>query len=138
MHLPVLEDTGASVMKIHQSDRAYLERLSGAPVPVSGASTMGTAAGEIPVDNVVLQVNLYHNGQPMLPKWINVRACIGHDPPNAPPNLRLSGIWLHHMLYCLSLPDNSGRMYIGNDLTEILANAPTAACNPALARPPPV
>ncbi|KGO77031.1 hypothetical protein PITC_005560 [Penicillium italicum] len=136
MALTVLEDTGSIAMKIFQSDRAYLEALSGAPLPVSASTSMSTAAGEVPVDNVTLQVNIFHNDQPMLPRWIDVRACINRDPPNTPPTgARLSGIWLHHMLHCLSIPDNSNFMYVGTNLSEIVASAPI--CNPAFAIPPP-
>lgn len=136
MALSVLEDTGAIAMKIFQSDRDQLEALSGAPLPVSASTMMVTASGDVTVDNVVLQVNILHNDQPMLPRWIDVRACISRDPPNTPPSgSRLSGIWLHHILYCLSMPDNTNAMYVGTDLTEILATVPL--CNPAFAIPPP-
>ncbi|KAK4867624.1 hypothetical protein LT330_001134 [Penicillium expansum] len=136
MALSILEDTGAIAMKIFQSDRDQLEALSGAPLPVSASTMMVTASGDVTVDNVVLQVNILHNDQPMLPRWIDVRACISRDPPNTPPSgSRLSGIWLHHMLYCLSMPDNTNAMYVGTDLTEILATVPL--CNPAFAIPPP-
>ncbi|KAF9241034.1 hypothetical protein CBS147339_4315 [Penicillium roqueforti] len=107
VHLNVIEDTGAIAMKIHQSDRLYIERLSGAGLPVTGTTRMGTAAGEVPVDNVVLQVNIFHNDQPLLPRWTDIRACISRGPRNASTGLRLSGLWLHHMLYCLSVPNNS-------------------------------
>ncbi|EKV09407.1 hypothetical protein PDIP_64890 [Penicillium digitatum Pd1] len=136
MALSVMEDTGATAMKILQGDRRFLEALSGAPLPTYGSTTVSTAGGVVVVDNVVLQVNLFHDDQPMLPRWIEVRACINREPPNArPAGARLSGVWLHHMLYCLSLPDNTNAMYVGNDLSEMLANLPP--CNPALARPPP-
>jgi hypothetical protein len=95
---------------------------------------MSTAGGEVPVDNVVLQVKMFHNGQVMLPRWIKVRACIARQPPNTPVGVRLSGIWLHHMLYCLSAPDNTGNMHVGTDLPETLANLPP--CNSALANHP--
>ena len=134
VYLNVIEDTGAIAMKIHQSDRVYIERLSGAGLPVTGTTRMSTAAGEVPVDNVVLQVNILHNDQPLLPRWTDIRACITREPRNAPRGMRLSGLWLHHMLYCLSVPNNSEAMYVGTDLPEILANVPL--CNPAYAVPP--
>ncbi|CAG8890964.1 unnamed protein product [Penicillium egyptiacum] len=135
VQIPVLEDTGAAAMKICLSDQEYLERLSGAPLPVTSTTDMSTAAGLMRVNNVVLQVNIFNNDEPMLPRWINVRACVGRDPPDA-PSTRLSGVWLHHMLYCLSMPNNTNTMYMGTDLQELLANVPL--CNPAYAIPPPV
>ncbi|KAJ5214231.1 hypothetical protein N7449_001400 [Penicillium cf. viridicatum] len=84
MHLTVLEDSGASAMKIFQDDRlylVYLEGMSGAPLPVTSTTNMSTAGGEVPADNVVLQVNMFHNGQVMLPRWIKVRACIAPSTP---------------------------------------------------------
>ncbi|CAI7565981.1 unnamed protein product [Penicillium glandicola] len=137
IHLDVLEDTGAAAMKIFQADRNQLEAMSGASLPVTGTTPMSTAGGLIQVDNVVLQANIFHNSQPMLPKWIDIRACITRDPPGAPQTGdRLSGVWIHHVLYCLSMPDNTGRMEIGTDLPEILTSIPL--CNPAFAIPPPV
>jgi hypothetical protein len=136
MALSVLEDTGAAAMKIYPSDQQYLEHLSGCPLPVTSTTNMSTSAGVVPVRSVVVQVNIFHNDQPMLPRWINVRACVGNDPPNSPSSMRLSGVWLHHMLYCLSMPNNTNTMYVGTDVEEILANAPP--CNPAYAIPPPV
>ncbi|OQE28237.1 hypothetical protein PENFLA_c005G10011 [Penicillium flavigenum] len=136
MALSVLEDTGAAAMKIYPSDQQFLEDLSGCPLPVTSVTNMSTAAGLVPVRSVVVQVNIFHDDQPMLPRWINVRACIGNDPPSSPSSMRLSGVWLHHMLYCLSMPNNTNTMYVGTDVEEILANAPP--CNPAYAIPPPV
>lgn len=136
MFLTVMEDSGASAMKIFQEDRLSLERMSGAPLPISGMMNMSTAGGLMEADTVVLQVNMFHNGQVMLPRWINLRACIARQRPNTPPTgVRLSGIWLHHMLYCLSAPDNTGDMYVGTDLSEILTQLPP--CIPAFANPPP-
>ncbi|CAI7652564.1 unnamed protein product [Penicillium crustosum] len=136
MFITVMEDSGASAMKIFQEDRLSLERMSGAPLPISGMMNMSTAGGLMEADTVVLQVNMFHNGQVMLPRWINLRACIARQRPNTPPTgVRLSGIWLHHMLYCLSAPDNTGDMYVGTDLSEILTQLPP--CIPAFANPPP-
>lgn len=136
MHLTVLEDTGAAAMKIFQEDRRCLENMSGAPLPVTATTNMSTAGGQVRADTVILQVNLFHLGQVLLPRWINIRACITRQPRNTPSSgLRLGGIWLHHMLYCLSAPDNSGDMHVGTNLSEMLTNLPP--CIPAYARPPP-
>ncbi|CAI7614016.1 unnamed protein product [Penicillium viridicatum] len=136
IHLTVLEDTGASAMKIFQEDRVGLERMSGASLPVLGSASMSTAGGVVQADTVLLHVNMFHNGQAMLPRWIEIRACIGRQTPNTgPAAVRLGGVWLHHMLYCLSAPDNTGNMYVGTNLQEILTNL--RPCNPASANPPP-
>ncbi|KAJ5811238.1 hypothetical protein N7447_010754, partial [Penicillium robsamsonii] len=136
MHLSFLEDTGAVTMMFYQMDRIDLEKLSGAPLPSYGAVTAGTVGGCIQVDNVVVQANILVNGQPMLPRWTDVLVGIRREPPNtAPTGFRLSGIWIHHMLYCLTMPDNTGRMHVGNNLAEILGNVPP--CNPAWATPAP-
>ncbi|KAJ9485500.1 hypothetical protein VN97_g7865 [Penicillium thymicola] len=135
IHIPVLEDSGASQMKIFQSDRLSLEGMSGAPLPFTGTATFGTAAGDIEADSVILHVNLVHNGQTMLPHWIKVRSSVGREDGSTPPmSFRLSGIWLHHMLYCLSAPDNTGNMYVGTDLFEITTTLPP--CDLDLANPP--
>lgn len=136
IHLTVMEDTGASVMKIFEEDRCALERMSGARVPVTTTANLSTAGGQVRADTVILQVNMFHNGQVMLPRWINIRACITRQSRNSPPaGTRLGGVWLHHMLYCLSAPDNTGDMYVGTDLTEIMGQLPP--CIPAFANPPP-
>lgn len=137
IHIPVLEDSGASQMKIFQSDRLTLEGMSGAPLPFTGTATFNTAAGDIESDSVVLHVNLVHNGQPMLPHWITVRSSVGREVGHGttpPMGFRLSGIWVHHMLYCLSAPDNTGNMYVGTDLNEIISTLPP--CDLDLANPP--
>ncbi|OQE92068.1 hypothetical protein PENNAL_c0008G06562 [Penicillium nalgiovense] len=92
MLLTVLEDTGAAAMKVYPSDQRFLEHLSGCPLPLTSTKNMATAAGLAPVRNVVVQVNIFHNDQPMLPRWVNVRACVGNDSPNSPSAMRLSGV----------------------------------------------
>ncbi|KAF4766475.1 hypothetical protein N7455_005476 [Penicillium solitum] len=137
IHLTVMEDTGASAMKIFEEDGCALERTSGARLPVTATTNMSTAGGQVRADTVILQVNMFHNGQVMLPRWINIRACITRQSRNSPPaGTRLGGIWLHHMLYCLCAPDNTGDMHVGTDLTEILGQLPP--CIPAFANPPPI
>ncbi|CAG8022263.1 unnamed protein product [Penicillium nalgiovense] len=81
MLLTVLEDTGAAAMKIYPSDQQFLEHLSGCPLPLTSTTNMATAAGLAPVRNVIVQVNIFHNDQPMLPRWINFRACVGNELP---------------------------------------------------------
>ncbi|KAJ5502358.1 hypothetical protein N7463_005232 [Penicillium fimorum] len=99
------------------------EKLSGAPLPSYGAITAVTAGGNIQVDNVVVQANILVDGQPMLPRWTDF--LVG-----------FSAVWCLDSPYaCLSTPDNTGRMHLGNNLAEILGNVPP--CNPALAIPAP-
>ncbi|KAJ5963721.1 uncharacterized protein N7479_003597 [Penicillium vulpinum] len=137
IHIQVLEDTGASTMKMFQADKQQLEALSGHPLPVSSTSIMTTANGDVQVDNFIVQANIFCNNQPMLPQWTDIRVSVAREPPNTSPSgFRLSGVWIHHMLYCLSMPDNSLNMHVGTSLLEILASVPL--CDPALAIPPPI
>lgn len=106
---------------------------SGASLPYIGVDNTITANGEVQVDTMVLQCQFFHLGQPFLPQWTNVKACISLTVPGAEMGERLCGIWLRHLLYCLNVPDNTGAM-LGTDMSEILANVPLA--DPVHARLP--
>lgn len=127
-----MDDTGCETMAILEKDITDLEILSGASVPGCGETAVATASGRDINRTYIVQANIFVHGQPLLDRWINVRVSL--LPPNNPLNLRLSGIWIRHMLYSLSQPDNSLRSYLGNDLCEM--TAALRPCDPREAVPP--
>ncbi|CAG8237882.1 unnamed protein product [Penicillium salamii] len=136
--LPCLEDTGATLMKLHAQDVAELERLSGTNLPITGSSMMVTASAAVTARRMVVQANIWHNGQYIIPKWADIEACVSQSPQGKHhmSHGRLSGVWIHHMLTVLSLPDNTFRKHIGSNIWEILNTL--VISDPMLAQPPPI
>jgi hypothetical protein len=134
--LEFLMDTGASSMRIFDDDRDQIEMLSGAPVPIIGEAINQTASGLMRAQNVVLQVMIFQNDQPLLPHWVNVKAGVTAGRRGGPGGDRLSGVWIYHLLFVMSMPDNTGRTHIGTDIGEMLANLPIPDHKNAI--PPPL
>jgi len=118
-----LEDTGSSSMRIFSDDRRNIELLSGAPLPILGQAIKQTAGGQMKVEDVILQANIIHNGQPLVPYWVDIKAAVTPG-SKGPSGDRLSGVWIHHLLFVLSMPDNTKRKHIGTDIGEMLLNLP--------------
>ncbi|CAG8299775.1 unnamed protein product [Penicillium salamii] len=133
-----LEDTGATLMKLHDQDVVELERLSGTNLPIVGSSIMTTATALVTARRMVVQANIWHNGQYIIPRWVDIEACVSPSPPGQSHMSlsRLSGVWIHHMLTVLSLPDNTFRKHIGTNIYEILNTL--VIPDPTLAQPPPI
>lgn len=70
----------------------------------------------------MLQVNIFHDGRKLLAFWIDVVASVTRR-TNASED-RLSGSWIQHLLFVLSMPDNTQRKHIGTDIGEILTSMP--------------
>jgi hypothetical protein len=126
--LEFLMDTGASSMRIFDEDRDQIEMLSGAPVPIIGEAMNQTASGLMKAQNVVLQVMIFQNDQPLLPHWVNVKAGVTAG--------RRGGVWIYHLLFVMSMPDNTRRTHVGTDIGEMLANLPIPDYKNAI--PPPL
>ncbi|CAG8929999.1 unnamed protein product [Penicillium salamii] len=133
-----LEDTGATLMKLHDQDVAELERLSGTNLPIVGSSIMTTATALVTARRMLVQANIWHNGQYIIPRWVDIEACVSPSPPgqSSMSLSRLSGVWIHHMLTVLSLPDNTFRKHIGTNIYEILNTL--VIPDPKLAQAPPI
>ncbi|KAJ5356985.1 hypothetical protein N7517_011594 [Penicillium concentricum] len=123
MTFDFLEDTGASSMRIFSEDRNRIENLSGAPVPVFGKGIKQTAGGQVEVQNVILQANIIVNGQPLLPYWVDIKTSVTPGCKGSSGD-RLSGVWIHHLLFVLSMPDNTQRKHMGTNLGEMTVNLP--------------
>ncbi|OQE34566.1 hypothetical protein PENCOP_c017G02281 [Penicillium coprophilum] len=123
MTFDFLEDTGSSTMRIFSDDRFQIETLSGAPLPAVGQAIKQTAAGQIVVQNVILQANIMFNGQPLIPYWVDIQASVTPGRKGTSGD-RLSGVWIQHLLFVLSMPDNTRRKHIGTDIGEMILNLP--------------
>ncbi|CAG7928049.1 unnamed protein product [Penicillium olsonii] len=138
LDLEFLEDTGATAMKIFDSDAFDLEQLSGAALPMQGVSRLTTPSSTVQVQTVVLQANIMGaHGRYLFDNWVNISVCIFPDTvgPQSGSSNRLSGLWLYNMLFVLSMPDNTGVMHMGNDLWYMMRYLPVPDAR--LAIPPP-
>lgn len=121
LHLEFLEDTGATTMALFDSDVSDLELMSGAPLPGAGSTLAQTANGQKRIELKVVEANIFMGNQPLLPYWVEVATAVSPKPTGFAPS-RLSGIWIHHMLFVVSMPDNTQRKHIGNDMWEMIGN----------------
>ncbi|KAJ5443003.1 hypothetical protein N7445_004754 [Penicillium cf. griseofulvum] len=134
MTFDFLEDTGSSSMRVFADDIAKIETLSGAPVPVLGQALKQTASGQVMVQTVVLQANIIHNGQHLLPYWVDIQTSVSSG-TKGPQGDRLSGVWIYHLLFVLSMPDGTRAKHFGTDIREMVSNLPIPDYKNA--RPPP-
>ncbi|KAJ5362445.1 hypothetical protein N7541_003289 [Penicillium brevicompactum] len=121
LHLEFLEDTGATTMALFENDVFDLELMSGAPLPGAGSTLAQTANGQKRIELKVVEANIFMGNQPLLPNWVEVAAAVSPKPTGFAP-ARLSGVWIHHMLFVVSMPDNTQRKHIGNDMWEMFGN----------------
>ncbi|KAJ9489694.1 hypothetical protein VN97_g3564 [Penicillium thymicola] len=120
LELPFVDDSGASVMQINESDIRYLMSLNRdpqqndpPPPPVLGALQITVANGVY--YNLVcrrLAINMWDpkTGNYMSPAWHPVQVVV-HDDTNSTQQLRLNGPWPRHRMYTSSAPDGLSNTY---------------------------
>lgn len=124
-------------MRIYAPDKWCLEQASGAPLPIVSNDMLKTVAGLASTENVVVQANIMVMDQAMLSRWVNVKVNIPYESPHTGPfGPRLTLLWFRHLLYTWTLLNNTGRMHVGNDMTEMLGTV--SFTNLAYAIPPPI
>jgi hypothetical protein len=129
-----LEDTGASTMRVFEDDIAQIERLSGKPVPVLGQGLKQTAGGQVMVRNVILQANMLHGDTCVIPYWVDIQTSVSPGRRGTQGD-RLSGVWIYHLLFVLSMPDSTRNKHFGTDIKEMVENLPIPNYKEAV--PPP-
>ncbi|KAJ5726940.1 hypothetical protein N7493_005967 [Penicillium malachiteum] len=128
-----LDDTGSQNMLIYESDRYEMENVCNDICQEMGQTFVNTAAGSSAMRVVHLEVTILSSGtkRPLVP-WTKV-ACYIMPGARQPGEPRLSGIWLRHMLYTLTRPDNHGMLYISDEGFHESVNIEL----PVQPRPPP-
>ncbi|KAJ5779120.1 hypothetical protein N7457_006840 [Penicillium paradoxum] len=123
MTFDFLLDSGASALRMFETDRQQLEQLSGAPVPTLSTQFYSTASGKLRTENICLQAMIHRQGQPIFPTWVDIKCALSAGGPS-PGRDRLSGVWLYHLLFVMSMPDNTHSTHIGTDIYEMLNTLP--------------
>ncbi|KAJ5618567.1 hypothetical protein N7528_006678 [Penicillium herquei] len=110
-----LDDTGSQNMLIYESDRYEMENVCNYICQEMGQTFVNTAAGSSAMRVIHLEVSILSLGMKRrLVPWTKV-ACYIMPGARQPGEPRLSGIWLRHMLYTLTRPDNNGMLYISDE-----------------------
>ena len=118
-----MDDTGASIMQLNQSDLQYLLSINRDPQailpplpPLLGLSDIRLADGTINY-NICrrFEVNMWDptTRNYLSNLWHPVQAIILND-NNRPQQLRLNGPWARHRMFAASAPDGSGYTYFSD------------------------
>ncbi|KAJ6023772.1 hypothetical protein N7540_004569 [Penicillium herquei] len=128
-----LDDTGSPNMLIYEQDRWEMENICNFVCQEMGQTYVNTAAGSATMRVIHLEVSLLSSGlKRQLVPWTKV-ACYIMPGMRQPGEPRLSGIWLRHLLYTLTRPDNQGMLYISDEGFHDTVNI----TYPVQPRPPP-
>ena len=136
--LPMIDDTGSTMTRLWESDIRQIQTLAGgAPLVGMGTITFIDSNGVVTACKTYqLEVNVVsENGQAIIPKWNRIQVVAAPDSIKQKGSDRLSGIWLRHVMYTATVPDNKGRLYLSSTRDELVNALPDVPVQ--LANPPP-
>lgn len=131
-----MDDTGATTALIFEADLDQIQDTSGCDATSLGPIYAKTANGAVSRETYRLEVNIITpDHEELLDTWVPIQVTVvpGSQQADSPP--RLSGMWMRHMLYTATCPDNKGYLYISNSLGGLTSQMPTVNAKDAL--PPP-
>lgn len=108
--LSCLDDTGSENMLIYESDISEIQQQTGVVCQDLGHALLNTVTGQIPVRAVLAEVCVSERAvwsEFTQSRWCDVVIFVrpGNPLPGVP---RLSGIWIRHIVYSQTRPDNRG------------------------------
>ncbi|KAJ5715505.1 uncharacterized protein N7483_012686 [Penicillium malachiteum] len=110
-----LDDTGSPNMLIYEQDRWEMENICNYVCQEMGQTFVSTAAGSATMRVIHLEVSLLSNPMKLqLVPWTKV-ACYIMPGMRQVGEPRISGIWLRHLLYTLTRPDNKGMLFLSDE-----------------------
>lgn len=131
-----LDDTGASHMFMFQADLDQVQQSC-----ARLALPLGDMIGHTPNGTMVhptyrLEVNIVDaDHEPILDEWVPVRVMVKPGSQQSNNMDRLSGMWMRHVLYTATCPDNNGRLYVSKSRNGLFTQMPPVDYKSA--RPPP-
>lgn len=137
--LPMIDDTGSTMTRIWESDIRQIQTLAGgAPLVGMGTMTFIDATGTVTACKTYqLEVNVLRSddGHAIIPKWNRIQVVAAPDRIRDKGSNRLSGIWLRHVMYTATVPDNKGRLYLSATRDELVDALPDVSVRLANAPP---
>ncbi|KAJ5096119.1 hypothetical protein NUU61_005475 [Penicillium alfredii] len=122
----VMDDTGATCMRLFEQDVWKLEQHGGDWYPV-GEGDLITANGQIWVLFGVALVNIFSapGGPTMVQEWFPIQYSISPGAvEDIPGDRRLGGAWLRRLIYSATAPDDSGMLYLDSHKTPMMNSLP--------------
>lgn len=117
VELDFLDDTGCKHMLMYDEDRWVLEEKYNFDCPEMGTAYVGTPAGPAGLRVIHVDVTMFWNEgytkHQVIP-WTTVTCYVilGGQNPTQP---RLSGVWLRHLLYTMTSPDDKGLLFLSDE-----------------------
>lgn len=122
-------------MFLYQADLDELEQLAGRRAKRLGPMNALTPNGPLNLPTVRLEVNIIGPDNDGLLGWVPLQCMIKPGDRQSDGMVRLSGMWLRHMLYTGTVPDNRGLLYVSNTKKGLFKDMPRV--NARHAQPPP-
>ena len=120
-------------MLIYKADLTELADAVGYRPQYLGSVSSMSAGGPVRLQSYFLQASMTDESRNPLIGWTNLQVVVkpGHADPTRE---RLSGIWVRHMCFQATVPNNQGVLYLTDSLQELGMQLPTA--DPSTALPP--
>lgn len=122
-------------MFLYQADLDELKQLAGRRAKRLGPMNGMTPNGPLNLPTVRLEVNIIGPDNDELLGWVPLQCMIKPGDRQSDGMARLSGMWLRHMLYTGTVPDNRGLLYVSNTKRGLFKDMPRV--NARNAQPPP-
>lgn len=134
--LEFVDDTGATTMLMYKADLDEIQTIAGRDAVALGPISGRTPNGPITFPTYRLEVNIIDaDYEPLLDKWVPLQCLVKDGDQESDGMPRLSGMWMRHMLYTGTCPDNRGLLYVSNSLGGLISEMPVVKAK--LAQPPP-
>lgn len=120
MELQFVDDTGASIPDIYDTDLADIQMICGSRATTCASFDIETANGKVTRETYHFQAAILvgPDKHVMGGRWFDVQTSVCHRPASW-RGPRLSGIWIRHVLYQATVPDKHGNWYISDNLDEL-------------------
>ncbi|KAJ5179175.1 hypothetical protein N7492_002385, partial [Penicillium capsulatum] len=117
--LDFLDDTGSQFMHLYEDDLDLIHHSAGRFAPGLGVINGSTAAGWLQLPTVELEARIYcDDGSPMA-EWVKIQTTAQQGSAQSNGNHRLSGIWVRHILYTATAPDNQGQLMLSTGKSHL-------------------
>lgn len=117
--LDILDDTGSQFMHLYEDDLDLIHHSAGRFAPSLGVVNGSSAAGWLQLPTVELEAQICSGDDKPMTEWVKVQSTVQQGSVQSNGNHRLSGIWVRHVLYTATAPDNQGELMLSTEKTHL-------------------